>query len=115
VIDFRDVTEVDSAAVALALEWPAPGPRREDRACALPTCPCDAEPRQALRSLRAAPVGIELIFRAGDTGMPAAIELREVHKRFGGLQALSGIDLEIPQGEFFGLLGPNGGRQDHAR
>ncbi|HZE10878.1 MAG TPA: ABC transporter ATP-binding protein [Burkholderiales bacterium] len=40
--------------------------------------------------------------------MPAAIELREVHKRFGDLQALSGIDLEIPQGEFFGLLGPNG-------
>src|SRR5260221_3105997 len=40
--------------------------------------------------------------------MPAAIELREVHKRFGELQALSGIDLEIPQGEFFGLLGPNG-------
>ena len=40
--------------------------------------------------------------------MPAAIELRDVHKRFGQLQALSGIDLEISQGEFFGLLGPNG-------
>jgi ABC-2 type transport system ATP-binding protein len=40
--------------------------------------------------------------------MPAAIEIREVHKRFGDLRALSGIDLEIPQGEFFGLLGPNG-------
>jgi ABC-2 type transport system ATP-binding protein len=40
--------------------------------------------------------------------MPAAIELCEVHKRFGDLQALSGIDLEVPQGEFFGLLGPNG-------
>jgi ABC-2 type transport system ATP-binding protein len=40
--------------------------------------------------------------------MPAAIEVRDVHKRFGELRALSGIDLEIPQGEFFGLLGPNG-------
>jgi ABC-2 type transport system ATP-binding protein len=40
--------------------------------------------------------------------MPAAIELRDVHKRFGDLHALSGIDLEILQGEFFGLLGPNG-------
>src|SRR5437762_12248740 len=40
--------------------------------------------------------------------MPAAIEVRDVHKRFGELQARSGIDLEIPQGEFFGLLGPNG-------
>jgi len=40
--------------------------------------------------------------------MPAAIEVRDLHKRFGELQALSGIDLEIPRGEFFGLLGPNG-------
>jgi len=40
--------------------------------------------------------------------MTAAIEIRDVHKRFGTLQALAGIDLEIPQGEFFGLLGPNG-------
>jgi len=40
--------------------------------------------------------------------MPAAIEIRDVHKRFGDLRALSGIDLEVPQGEFFGLLGPNG-------
>ncbi len=36
--------------------------------------------------------------------MPAAIELRDVHKRFGELQALSGIDLEIPQGEFFLIM-----------
>jgi len=40
--------------------------------------------------------------------MHAAIELRDVQKRFGNLQALSGIDLEVSQGEFFGLLGPNG-------
>ncbi|HZT63557.1 MAG TPA: ABC transporter ATP-binding protein [Burkholderiales bacterium] len=40
--------------------------------------------------------------------MPAAIEIRDVHKRFGDLQALSGIDLEVSEGEFFGLLGPNG-------
>jgi ABC-2 type transport system ATP-binding protein len=40
--------------------------------------------------------------------MSAAIEIRDVHKRFGDLQALAGIDLEVPEGEFFGLLGPNG-------
>jgi ABC-2 type transport system ATP-binding protein len=40
--------------------------------------------------------------------MTAAIEFRDVHKRFGELQALCGIDLEIARGEFFGLLGPNG-------
>jgi ABC-2 type transport system ATP-binding protein len=38
----------------------------------------------------------------------AAIEVRQVSKRFGALQALAGIDLEIGEGEFFGLLGPNG-------
>ena len=40
--------------------------------------------------------------------MPLAIEIKQVHKRFGSLRALDGISLDIPQGEFFGLLGPNG-------
>src|SRR5262250_1448706 len=40
--------------------------------------------------------------------MPLAIEIKQVHKRFGSLRALDGISLEIPRGEFFGLLGPNG-------
>jgi len=40
--------------------------------------------------------------------MAAAIEIRDVHKRFGSLRALDGIDLDVAQGEFFGLLGPNG-------
>jgi ABC-2 type transport system ATP-binding protein len=37
-----------------------------------------------------------------------AINIEQVHKRFGSLTALNGIDLQIQQGEFFGLLGPNG-------
>ena len=40
--------------------------------------------------------------------MSAAIEIAGVRKRFGSLQALDGIDLEVGRGEFFGLLGPNG-------
>jgi ABC-2 type transport system ATP-binding protein len=40
--------------------------------------------------------------------MTAAIHIEGVHKRFGQLQALDGIDLEVRRGEFFGLLGPNG-------
>ncbi len=40
--------------------------------------------------------------------MTLAIEVRQVHKRFGALQALGGVDLEIDTGEFFALLGPNG-------
>ena len=37
-----------------------------------------------------------------------AIQINQVHKNFGSLQALKGVDLTIEQGEFFALLGPNG-------
>ncbi|ABE48513.1 ABC transporter ATP-binding protein [Methylobacillus flagellatus] len=40
--------------------------------------------------------------------MIPAINIQQVHKRFGDLHALKGIDLSIEQGEFFALLGPNG-------
>lgn len=40
--------------------------------------------------------------------MIPAIKVSQVHKRFGTLHALAGVDLEISQGEFFALLGPNG-------
>jgi ABC-2 type transport system ATP-binding protein len=40
--------------------------------------------------------------------MTFAIEVREVEKRYGALQALAGVSLAVAQGEFFGLLGPNG-------
>jgi spermidine/putrescine transport system ATP-binding protein len=38
----------------------------------------------------------------------AAVELRDVSKRFGTAVALHGIDLSIRKGEFFSLLGPSG-------
>jgi ABC-2 type transport system ATP-binding protein len=40
--------------------------------------------------------------------MIPAIEVQQVHKRFGTVHALAGVDLRIEPGEFFGLLGPNG-------
>ena len=40
--------------------------------------------------------------------MPAAVEVTDVARRFGPVQALAGIDLTVEPGEFFGLLGPNG-------
>src|SRR3974390_3174082 len=40
--------------------------------------------------------------------MSFAIELRDLAKRFGPVQALAGVNLTVQPGEFFGLLGPNG-------
>jgi ABC-2 type transport system ATP-binding protein len=37
-----------------------------------------------------------------------AIQIDNVKKRYGSLQALDGVSLKIGEGEFFGLLGPNG-------
>jgi ABC-2 type transport system ATP-binding protein len=38
----------------------------------------------------------------------AAIEVRDLHKRYGSHEAVRGIDLTVRRGEVFGLLGPNG-------
>ena len=40
--------------------------------------------------------------------MTLAIEVLNVEKRYGALQALAGVSLAVAEGEFFGLLGPNG-------
>jgi ABC-2 type transport system ATP-binding protein len=40
--------------------------------------------------------------------MPAAVEVVNVARRFGSVQALGGVSLAVEEGEFFGLLGPNG-------
>src|SRR5687768_17034764 len=37
-----------------------------------------------------------------------AIEVRDLVKRFGSVEALKGIDFEVASGTIFGLLGPNG-------
>jgi putative spermidine/putrescine transport system ATP-binding protein len=41
-------------------------------------------------------------------GPVPAVALRGVVKRFGELEAVAGIDLEIADGEFFSMLGPSG-------
>lgn len=44
----------------------------------------------------------------GATVPTPAIRLRGVVKRFGGLTAVAGLDLDVPRGTCVGLLGPNG-------
>jgi ABC-type histidine transport system ATPase subunit len=38
--------------------------------------------------------------------LTAAVEVRDLTKRFGTVQALAGVSLQVEQGEFFALLGP---------
>ena len=40
--------------------------------------------------------------------MPAAIELVDVRKRFGDIEAVRGVSLAVERGEVFGIVGPNG-------
>ncbi len=44
----------------------------------------------------------------GARGGVPAIAIRGAVKRFGGIVAVDGLDLEVPAGVCFGLLGPNG-------
>jgi ABC-2 type transport system ATP-binding protein len=37
-----------------------------------------------------------------------AIEVRGLHKRYGEIEAVAGVDLQVRRGEVFALLGPNG-------
>ena len=38
----------------------------------------------------------------------SAVYINALIKKYGTTPALDGLNLEIPQGSFFGLLGPNG-------
>ncbi|WP_433011827.1 ABC transporter ATP-binding protein [Kribbella sp. CA-294648] len=49
--------------------------------------------------------------RPGTAGAPtlsAAVQVTDVHKSFGAVQALRGVSLEVAPGQVYGVLGPNG-------
>ncbi len=43
-----------------------------------------------------------------DNGHPPAILVADLHKRFGDVHAVQGVNFEVAPGEVFGFLGPNG-------
>ena len=40
--------------------------------------------------------------------MSAVLKTRGLTVRFGGVHALTDVDLEVPEGKLVGLIGPNG-------
>lgn len=53
-------------------------------------------------------VGKRAVARDGDARMAGMIQVRDLRKRYGSVQAVDGVSLEVAQGEILGILGPNG-------
>ena len=51
--------------------------------------------------------GGDMTFPAGEMGIAMVIQVKNLVKRYGDLTALDHLNLEIHEGEIFGLLGPN--------
>src|SRR3989344_7543570 len=52
---------------------------------------------------------VPIPFFGAYSAMSSALSIRQLTKTYGnGFQALSGIDLDVAEGDFFALLGPNG-------
>jgi ABC-2 type transport system ATP-binding protein len=50
-----------------------------------------------------------IVYRKDDGGfMDYAVEMEDLHKTFGNVQALKGCSFFVREGEIFGLIGPNG-------
>ena len=45
---------------------------------------------------------------SGQASAAPLLELRQISRQFGGLQALSEVSFQVEQGEILGLIGPNG-------
>ncbi|ARJ07323.1 ABC transporter ATP-binding protein [Cnuibacter physcomitrellae] len=65
-----------------------------------------AKPRPAARS-KAAAAAVPSVVRDLDPSV-IALSISGLTKRFGSTVAVAGIDLDVPQGSFYGIVGPNG-------
>src|SRR2546426_2073816 len=54
------------------------------------------------------PVTSPAAFETEDKSAVPAIRIRNLHKSYGTLEAVRGIDLDVQPGEIFGLIGPDG-------
>ena len=45
---------------------------------------------------------------AGAADAASAVRAHGLQRRFGDVEAVAGVDLDIPTGEIYGFLGPNG-------
>jgi branched-chain amino acid transport system ATP-binding protein len=62
------------------------------------------EDKDSVREPHAPPTGV----RVGSSDRPTAMAARQIVKRFGGIHALDGASIEVPEGDVVGLVGPNG-------
>ncbi len=49
-----------------------------------------------------------LAAHGGSSDAPVVLAVRDLHKRYGAIEAVKGVSFQIHQGETYGLLGPNG-------
>jgi branched-chain amino acid transport system permease protein len=78
--------------------------RWSKRRAAQPTPAPVAPPAPAPVAANVAP----LLVRAPTAAGPDLLVLRDVSLSFGGLRALDGVDLVVPEGGLYGIIGPNG-------
>lgn len=68
----------------------------------------EEEDSQPLPDLSALPLPVaDPSSKSNGAGVPL-LEVRDVHVSFGGLKAVDGADLVVPEGKIVGLIGPNG-------
>ena len=63
---------------------------------------------QPLPDLASLPLPISESPRTSNGRAAPLLEVRDVHVNFGGLKAVDGADLVVPEGKIVGLIGPNG-------